>query len=103
MGSTSAGAQAVTFGVSLGSTWTDAACNRRYNAQLLDGLGMTEAAVALLCQDATVERAMLSAKTPCPTAPFVPDPDAPTPKPASTRANDIDGRVAPGEGPADKF
>lgn len=65
MGSTSAGAQGVGFGVSIGSTWKDPGCDRRYNAQALAAVGQAKAAVALLCQDSDIARAMETAGTPC--------------------------------------
>lgn len=65
MGSSSMGAQGVGFGVSIGSTWNDAGCDRRYNAQALAAVGMRQAAVALLCQDPNIKAAMETAGTPC--------------------------------------
>lgn len=65
MGSTSGAAQGPGFGISIGGTWNDDNCNRRYNAQLLDALGQNTAAVALLCQDVTIREAMEVAGTPC--------------------------------------
>lgn len=67
MGSSSVGGQGVTVGVSFGTTWTDAECNRRYNSIRMQELGQTAAAVALMCQDADVAAAMDMAGTPCPT------------------------------------
>lgn len=66
MGSSSVGGQGVTVGVSFGTTWTDAECNRRYNSIRMQELGQTKAAVALMCQDADVAAAMKIAGTPCP-------------------------------------
>lgn len=66
MGSSSGGAQGAGFGFSIGSTWTDLGCDRRYNAQMLNQLGATKAAIALMCQDNTVKQAMQAAGTPCP-------------------------------------
>lgn len=68
MGSTSAGAQGVTIGLSVGTTWTDAECNRRYNSIRMQELGEKAAAVALMCQDSDVAAAMEVAGTPCPGA-----------------------------------
>jgi len=65
MGSTSAGVQGMSVGVSIGSTWKDAGCDRRYNAQALAAVGQAKAAVALLCQDTDIARAMDVAGTPC--------------------------------------
>lgn len=65
MGSTSAGVQGMSVGVSIGSTWKDSGCDRRYNAQALAAVGQAKAAVALLCQDADIAAAMATAGTPC--------------------------------------
>jgi hypothetical protein len=65
MGSTSAGVQAVGFGVSVGSTWVDENCKRLKNSRELRSMGYSEAAVALLCQDPAVASAMRTAGTPC--------------------------------------
>jgi hypothetical protein len=83
MGSTSAGAQGPGFGVSVGSTWTDKGCDRRYNAQTLVQLGAAKAALALMCQDESVRAAMATAGTPCsgtPVAEATMDPIVVTPK-----------------------
>lgn len=69
MGSTSVGGQGVTIGLSMGTTWTDAECNRRYNSIRMQELGQTKAAVALMCQDSDVRAAMEAAGTPCPEKP----------------------------------
>jgi hypothetical protein len=66
MGSTSAGAQGVGFGVSLGSTWKDSDCVRRKDARELHNMGMKNAALALMCKSADVREAMETAGTPCP-------------------------------------
>lgn len=79
MGSTSAGAQGVTIGLSVGTTWKSDECNRRYNSIRMQELGQTKAAVALMCQDASVAEAMKQAGTPCPSA---------TSTPASTKTAD---------------
>lgn len=65
MGSSSMGGQGMSFGFSLGSTWKDAGCDRRYNAQALAAVGQAKAAVALLCQDSDIAAAMELAGTPC--------------------------------------
>lgn len=49
MGSTSAGASGVGFGVSFGSSWTDDECGIRETARSFSGLGLQEDAVAVLC------------------------------------------------------
>lgn len=66
MGSTSAGAQGVTIGVSVGTTWTDSDCDRRYDAQELRAQGHVKAATALMCQKPSIAAAMKEAGTPCP-------------------------------------
>lgn len=65
MGSTSAGAQGVTVGLSFGSTWVDAGCDMRYDAQALVAAGQAGAAVARLCQKPEIAQAMADAGTPC--------------------------------------
>ncbi|WP_157667558.1 histidine kinase [Comamonas serinivorans] len=66
MGSTSAGAQGVSFGISFGSTWTDPSCDMRYDAEALRAAGLPGAARARLCQKAEIAKAMEAAGTPCP-------------------------------------
>lgn len=68
MGSTSAGAQGVTIGLSVGITWTDSSCDARYDAQALAALGQPVAAIARLCQKAEIAAAMEKAGTACPGA-----------------------------------
>jgi hypothetical protein len=68
MGSSSAGAQGAALGLSFGTTWTDAECDRRYDSIRLQQLGMTEAAMLLMCNKASVREAMELAGTPCPQA-----------------------------------
>lgn len=66
MGSSSLGAQAVSFGVSVGTTWQDANCRRLKNSRQLVALGYHRAATALMCVDEDVRHAMEEAGTPCP-------------------------------------
>lgn len=66
MGSSSAGAQGAALGLSFGTTWTDEECDRRYDSIRLQQLGMTEAAMLLMCNKASVREAMKLAGTPCP-------------------------------------
>jgi hypothetical protein len=66
MGSTSAGMQGAGFGASFGGTWTDQGCDRRYNAQTLQNMGLDRVAVALMCQDTGIREAMQMAGMPCP-------------------------------------
>ncbi len=81
MGSSSFGAQAVTFGLSVGTTWRDANCRRLKNSRQLVNLGYQRAATALMCVDEDVRMAMEEAGTPCPSRN-----DAPTPVAASYSA-----------------
>ncbi|MCE9567639.1 MAG: hypothetical protein K8U57_37030 [Planctomycetes bacterium] len=64
-GSSSAGAQGIGFGVSLGSTWTDGDCVRRKDARELHNMGYKDAAISLMCQNEHVRAAMATAGTPC--------------------------------------
>ena len=66
MGSTSAGAQGVTIGLSVGTTWTDENCNARYDAIAIKALGHERAAWARLCQQPAIRKAYEAAGTPCP-------------------------------------
>jgi hypothetical protein len=66
MGSSSGGVQGASFGVSIASTWESVKCDRRMFARALDGMGKRNAAIALLCLDADVKKAMEAAGTPCP-------------------------------------
>jgi hypothetical protein len=66
MGSSSAGAQGAALGLSFGTTWTDTDCDRRYDSIRLQELGMTEAAMLLMCGKQSVREAMELAGTPCP-------------------------------------
>jgi hypothetical protein len=68
MGSSSIGAQAVSFGLSIGTTWQDDNCRRLKNSRQMVALGYHRAATALMCVDADVEAAMARAGTPCPNA-----------------------------------
>lgn len=49
MGSSSAGAAGSTFGLSLGSSWTDDDCNYRVTADMMHGWGLKADALAVLC------------------------------------------------------
>jgi hypothetical protein len=66
MGSSSAGAQGASLGVSFGTTWTDTSCDIRYDAEALRAANMPRAAIARLCQKAEIAKAMEAAGTPCP-------------------------------------
>lgn len=67
-GSASGGLQGPGFGVTLGSTVFDDNCDRRYDSQELRALGQADAALALMCQKASIAEAMKSSSKPCPTA-----------------------------------
>ena len=62
----SSSVQTVIVGFSGGNYQEDPNCDRRKNARLLQSLGMTVAAVSMLCQDELVWRAMFESGTPCP-------------------------------------
>lgn len=66
MGSTSGGGQTGAIGFTFGSTWTDASCDIRYDAEALRAAGLPLAAQARLCQKADIAKAMEAAGTPCP-------------------------------------
>lgn len=78
MGSSSVGAQGMAFGLSLGTTWRDRNCQRLKNARELSTMGYDTAAVALLCVDVDVQRAMRRAGTPCPGSAVAPANNAPS-------------------------
>ena len=65
MGSSSAGAQGIGFGISLGTTWTDKNCVNLKNARELASMGYGAAAVQLMCLNDNVRKAMKAAGTPC--------------------------------------
>jgi hypothetical protein len=71
MGSSSIGGQAVSFGLTLGTTWTDDNCQRLKNSRQLVALGYHRAATALMCFNEDVKAAMEQAGTPCPNGPAV--------------------------------
>jgi outer membrane protein OmpA-like peptidoglycan-associated protein len=93
MGSSTLGAQAVSFGVSIGTTWQDANCRRLKNSRQLVALGYHGAATALMCVDEDVRHAMEAAGTPCPSRdnpqPQVTPVSAPAPTPAPCPTNDF--------------
>lgn len=60
------GMQLAIVGFSTGQYLQDDECNRRKDAKTLRELGMSVAAVALMCQKVDVWRAMFNAGTPCP-------------------------------------
>lgn len=62
----SAGMQSSFIGLSSGITVADENCERIKLSRSLYGMGMKVAAISMLCQDARVFDAMMSAGTPCP-------------------------------------
>lgn len=64
--STSTATQFFVFGGSRGKYYQDVECNRRKNAKTLKELGLSIAAVAIMCTDKTTWRAMFDSGTPCP-------------------------------------
>lgn len=63
----SAGAAGMGFGVALGGSWDNPHCERRAFAAELYEMHHQAAAVALLCQEKSVAKAMAAVGTPCPT------------------------------------
>jgi hypothetical protein len=53
------------IGVTVGIGWEDKDCARRANAALLNNLGQHAAAIALLCQNDAVARALAATGSPC--------------------------------------
>ena len=62
----SAGIQTGIVGMASGVTVADENCERIKLSRSLYGMGMKVAAISMLCQDARVFDAMMSAGTPCP-------------------------------------
>ncbi len=53
------------FGVAMGGTWADKACERRQQAALLFNMGEKTVAYEMMCQDENVRNAMRTAGKPC--------------------------------------
>jgi hypothetical protein len=68
MGSSSAGAQGIGFGLSLGTTWRDDGCDARYDAVALQAIGETVAARVRLCLKPEIAEAFERAGKPCPSS-----------------------------------
>ena len=66
MGSTSVGATAVSFGLSVGSTWIDTNCLMLKNAREMWNMGFKGAALARLCMDDLNKEALEAAGLTCP-------------------------------------
>jgi hypothetical protein len=74
------------FGIALGGTWADRACERRQQAALLFNMGEQKVALELMCQDDNVRTAMkVGGKTCAADAPVAqaPAPVAQAPSPAA--------------------
>ena len=61
-----AGITVIGFSGSFGSYMVDEECERRKSVAVMAKLGMKVAAIALMCQDEKVWKAMMDAGTPCP-------------------------------------
>ncbi len=61
----SGGVSAPGFGLALGATWADKACERRQQAALLFNMGEQKVALELMCQDDNVRTAMRVGGKPC--------------------------------------
>ena len=66
MGSTSVGASAVSFGFSMGSSWTDKNCVMLKNAREIWNMGFKGAALARLCMDDLNKEALEATGIHCP-------------------------------------
>ena len=66
MGSTSFGASGVGFGISIGSSWTDANCVMLKNAREMFNMGMPDVAFARLCMDDLNKESIEMAGRVCP-------------------------------------
>ena len=53
------------FGLAMGATWADRACERRQQAALLFNMGEQKVAMELMCQDDNIRSAMKIAARPC--------------------------------------
>lgn len=62
----SGGIQTGIVGFSSGEYKQDPECNRRRDAKVLNDLGMTVAAIALMCEEVRVWEAMFRSQSPCP-------------------------------------
>lgn len=64
--STSTATQFFVVGGSRGKYYQDPECNRRKNAKTLKELGLSIAAVSVMCTDLVIWKAMFTSGTPCP-------------------------------------
>jgi hypothetical protein len=81
------------FGISLGGTWADKACERRQQAALMFNMGEAKVAYELMCQDDNVRTAMRVSGKPCATD-IAPAPVAQAPAPAIAVAT-VPATIAP--------
>ena len=58
MGSSSAAGQGITFGLSLGTTWSDKDCVTRKDARLFHNVGEDNIALSLMCSKPDVRAAV---------------------------------------------
>ena len=72
------------FGLAMGATWADKACERRQQAALLFNMGEQKVALELMCQDDHVRDAMKIAARPCTADIPAPAPVAQAPAAATT-------------------
>lgn len=66
MGSTTAGVAVAGFGISFGSTWTDANCVMLKNGREMWNMGMRAAAIARMCMDEKNKESLEITGTKCP-------------------------------------
>lgn len=66
MGSTTVGAQGVGVGLSFGNTWTDDNCVMLKNSTMLWNMNKPDAAIALLCTNPQIRKALEVSGTECP-------------------------------------
>jgi hypothetical protein len=74
-GSTTIGAQGVGFGASFGNTWTDENCVMLKNSTMLWNMGQHDAALALMCTNEKVRKAVEAAGGNCLNAGRPPEPE----------------------------
>jgi hypothetical protein len=87
----SGGISAPGFGLAMGATWADRACERRQEAALMFNMGEQKVALELMCQDDHIRAAMKIAARPCtadiaPLAPVAEALSATTPVPSKSVA-----------------
>jgi len=70
MGSTTAGGQGASFGISLGSSWTDKNCVRRKDARFLANMGFRRPACELMAQKSEIAKAFRDSGINCAEQPY---------------------------------